>query len=362
MIAASVLALAGLAQVAFDRASVIERWRESLALDLPGAVLAESERLLATGGALARDGDAIALAARAALVARGPDAARSILESADATAATEVAVEVERARLAIELDDLDGALALLLATRDASLPKRAERPDAWLLAGRALARLGELERAAPFLARFVELAPRDAEAPAALHLLAQAAIARGEAQTARALAARADEAARWHSYWKVRVLQIRERPDDPLPRLGLGQLWLAAGDGAKAEAVLRDLVARAPTFAPGWFHVGEAERMQGDLTAALAAYSRALEIEPDHLLALHNRATIHRLAGRAAEARADYERIVAGPRASEPLALPAHLELARVLDAAGDRDAAAQRYARYRELGGTEPLRPADRR
>ena len=36
--------------------------------------------------------------------------------------------------------------------------------------------------------------------------------------------------------------------------------------------------------------------------------------------------------------------------------LAAHLHLARILAARGDAAGAQQRYARYRELGGREPL------
>jgi tetratricopeptide (TPR) repeat protein len=245
---------------------------------------------------------------------------------------------------------------LLLETPEAQEPRLAERPASWLLVGRAWFRSGEPARGAPFLARFVELAPRDREASSALHLLAQAALGRGDGPTAEACVRRAEELSRWHALWKVRARQVHEKPAEALPRIGLAQLWLQAGDTQRARAQLNDLLARHADSAQGWFLLGEAQRMERDLEGALASYSKALETEPQHLLALNNRATIHRLAGRLAEARADFERVVDGPRGSEPAALPAQLALARTLATLGDESAAQKRYARYVELGGREPL------
>jgi tetratricopeptide (TPR) repeat protein len=337
----------------------LQRWRESLALDLPGEVLAEGESAVAAGGAWSSDGRAVALVARALVAARpdGPEAALELLRRAKPGEATAADVELEIARARIASDDLAGALRALLATPDAAEPRFATRPEAWLLAGRAWARSGRPDRAAPFLARFLELAPRDPEAPSALHLLAQEALARRDGRTAQIAVRRAEELARWHALWKVRVLQVRESPDEPLPRLGLAQLWLQAAEPARAKSILAETCRRFPDFAAGWFHLGEAERRLGDHAAASAAYGRALEHEPGHLLARHNRGTIHRLEGRLAEARADFEAIVDGPRSTDDHALASHLWLSRVLDSLGEHEAAARRHARYLELGGREPLK-----
>lgn len=342
-----------------EREARLERWRDSLALDLPSEVLADGAAAVAPGGALATDGEALALYARA-LVAARPDGvaeALELLDRAQPSAATRDPVVLERIRCQIQDDDLSGALIALLPSPDAREPRLATRAESWLLAGRAWARSGSLERAAPFLARFVELAPRDREAPAALHLLAQEALARGDGRTAQAALQRADELGRWHALWRVRTIQVREQPDEPLPRLGLAQLWLQAAEPERARAILVATCERFPDFAAGHFHLGEAERMLGDLGAAADAYGRALEIEPDHLLAHHNRGTIHRLEGRLVQARSDFEAVADGPRASDPHALASHLWLARVLDALGEPEAAARRYAKYVELGGREPLK-----
>lgn len=351
------------AQTQLDATATKAHWRELLGIDLPREVLSEGERLVAADGALARDGEALVLVAQARFLTQSPafESAWKLLDGREVEAATTADVEIEKARLCVEHDELARALRLLLETPDAKEPRWSERAEAWLQVGRAWARTGELQKAARFLARFVELAPRHREAPTALHLLAQAALERGDGPFAQACVSRAEELSKWHSLWRVRTTQIRLTPDEPLPRLGLAQLWLSAGDAAKAKLALEALLARHPQHAQGWFLLGEAERLAGALDAAQAAYTKALEFEPEHVLARNNRGTIHRLAGRGAEARADFERIVDGPRSAERTALPAHLALARLLDAAGEKDAAQRRFARYVELGGREPLREPTR-
>ncbi|MCC7015253.1 MAG: hypothetical protein IT454_22025 [Planctomycetes bacterium] len=344
----------------FDAAARKEAWRTALALDLPTEVLAECAPLLAPGGPLERDGEAHALAARALFAAKSAafDAAWAALERARPSAESAAWIELERVRLLLESDELARALMAILPEPAASTPRWSEHAEAWLLAGRAWVRSGQAGRAAPFLAKFVELAPRDREVASALHLLAQEALARGDGASAQKLVARAEQASKWHALWKVRTTQVREQPDEPLPRLGLGQLWLQAGEPARAKHELEELCRRHPTYAAGWFHLGEAERALGQLPAALDDYSKTLELDPAHVLALNNRGMIQRMAGNLAAARADFERIADGPHAREPLALGAHLNLARVLEQLGERDAAQRRFAVYVQLGGREPLSP----
>jgi tetratricopeptide (TPR) repeat protein len=332
MILALLLSIApGLGQ---DR-SVLERWRESLDLDLPGEVITAALPLVARSGPLAKDGEAIALAARALAAAGEEQRAAKLLDEARPEAASLGFVEVARARLAIERDDLARAREILLVPQVAPpvTPQVASVrtdppvrfpaiPECWLLAGRALYRsdegTGEKERAAPLLERFLELAPLDAQAPSALHMLAQTAIALGDTAAAGELRKKALASATWQDFYRTRRLQVREKPDEPLPRLGLAELFLAAGAHARAREVCRELVARVPRFCRGFVALGLAERGLGDLAAARKAFERALDCDP-----------------RAA---------------------PTYLDLARVLAAGGDKNAAAATYARYRDLGGTEPL------
>ena len=333
------------------------RWRELLELDLAREVAAEGLPRVTAGGALEREGEARALVARA-LWDAGRDAGE-LLSTPGLREGTQGFVALERARQEIADDRLEAALARLRAPPgSAHAVAHPEHPQSWLLLGRALARSGDLAGAAPHLKRFLELAPLDREAPAALHMLAEEALQRRDGAAAKACADREQELARWHAYRRVRLLQIRENPREPLPRLGLALLLLEAKQYARARAVLEELANLAPDFAPGWFHLGEARRMQDDLPGAEEAYSKALALDPTLVLARYNRAVIALRAGREEEARADFEQIVAGPRGGDPLMAGAHLALARLQLRAGDTRASQASYLRYRELGGRDPLEP----
>ncbi|HVS10337.1 MAG TPA: tetratricopeptide repeat protein [Planctomycetota bacterium] len=338
-------------------AETVGRWRELLELDLAREVAAEGLPLVSPDGSLEKEGEARALVARA-LWDAGRDSAE-LLSTSGLREGTHGFVVLERARQEIADDRLEGALARLRAPPgSAQAVAHPEHPQSWLLLGRALARSGDLAGAAPHLKRFLELAPLDRVAPAALHMLAEEALQRRDGAAAKAYADREQELARWHAYRRVRLLQIREKPREPLPRLGLGQLLLEAKQYGQARAVLEELVKLAPDFAHGWFHLGEARRMLDDMPGAEQAYSKALELNPALVLARYNRAVIALRAGREEEARADFEQIVADPRGGNPLMAGAHLALARLLLRAGEKEAAQASYLRYRELGGRDPLEP----
>jgi tetratricopeptide (TPR) repeat protein len=338
-------------------ADTIDRWRVLLELDLAREVAAEGLPLVSPGGSLENEGEARALVARA-LWDAGRDSAE-LLSTSGLREGTRGFVVLEHARQEIADDRLDAALARLRAPPgSAEAVAHPAHPQSWLLLGRALARSGDLAGAAPHLKRFLELAPLDREAPAALHMLAEEALQRRDGAAAKAYADREQELARWHAYRRVRLLQIRENPREPLPRLGLGQLLLEAKQYGQARAVLEELARLAPDFAHGWFHLGEARRMLSDMPGAEQAYSKALELDPALVLARYNRAVIALRAGREEEARADFEQIVAGPRGGDPLMAGAHLALARLLLRAGEKEAAQASYLRYRELGGRDPLEP----
>jgi len=301
-----------------------ERWREALELDLAREVVAEALPQVSPDGALARDGQAIALAARALAATGREEQALELLGRADPTPASAGFVEVERARIALARDELARVRELLLVTPASGPPappvRRPAIPDAWLLAGQALARAGEEARAEPLLARFLELAPHDVSAPAAWHLLARAALARGDGRLAEERRARAADSARWQAYFRTRRLQVRASPGEPLPRLGLVELWLAVGEAARARAAAQELVELAPGFCRGHAALGRALALAGETDLARASFERAL----------------------GCDARL----------------LEAHLELARMLLHEGRRDEAERRHAAYAALGGKEPLEP----
>ena len=339
-------------------AATIAEWRELLVIDLPAAVLSEGPARVAAGGDLADRGEAIALVARALFENGRGTEADALLESAQPTPETLGYVELERARLWIEDDELERALEFLMPGPDPEALRAGDLPEAWLLAGRAWARRGEPARARPLLERFVTLAPFHAETPAALHMLAQQAVREGDGPRAASLSRRAQEVGRWRSFLRVRLIQAREQPDEPLPRLGLAQLWLQTGDLDRAEAELARVFALDPDHASGWFHQGEIHRMRGDLPAAAKAFDRALAGDPELFVARHNRAVIALRAGELSDARRDLEILVSGEHGSDPRVVSAHLLLARILLESGEPMAAAERYETYQQLGGREPLRP----
>ncbi len=339
-----------------DRASILARWREDFELDELQRILAEGPPLVSGNGPLARDGEAIALVARA-LFASGREAiAKSMLAAAlTLDESGRAHVDLARAHLALDQDDLDGALAVLLAP-DRKSVREGELPEAWLLAGQAFSRAGASDAADPFLARFLELAPRSAGVPAACHLLAQHALARRDLEAAQAFRERGEAAARWHAYYRARRLQVRMSPDDPLPRLGLAQLWLEVREPRLAKEVLDALVLRADGFARGWSLLGETERLLDDYAAARRAWDRTLELDPTLVPARFNRGTLARMEGRTPDARTDFTWIVEHGASDALRHRQTHLELARLELAAGARERAEQLHARYRDLGGTEPL------
>jgi tetratricopeptide (TPR) repeat protein len=339
-----------------DREAILARWREDFELDELERIVAEGPALVSGSGALAHDGEALALVARALFASGRETIAKNMLAAPVALDEDGRAqVDLARAHLALAEDDLEGVLAVLLSDDRRSV-REASFPDAWLLAGQAFARSGANNEAEPFLLRFLELAPRSADAPVACHLLAQSALARRDVQAARSYRERGEALARWHAYYRARRIQVRANPDDPLPRLGLAQLWLEAHEPARAKEALVELLQRASDYARGWSLLGETERLLDDFPAAQHAWDRALDLDPTLLPARFNRGVLARMQGRAADARADFSWIVEHGAADELRYRQAHLELARLELASGERVRAETLYARYRELGGTDPL------
>jgi len=81
---------------------------------------------------------------------------------------------------------------------------------------------------------------------------------------------------------------------------------------AEALAHFDAVLAAQPAFAPGHAARGGALEAIGDIRGAEAAYARAVELQPQSLIALSGLASIASRRGRHAEARALAERVVAG--------------------------------------------------
>ena len=119
--------IAGLLLVLAQEPSYIERWRESIELDLPSQVVREGLPRVTGAGDLVREGEAIALVARALAATGSGERAEELLLESNPSDASRGWVAVARARLALVRDDLAGARALLLADPGADPAVRARR-------------------------------------------------------------------------------------------------------------------------------------------------------------------------------------------------------------------------------------------
>ena len=332
----------------------LSRWEESLDLDLPKEVLVDGEASVRGKGDLVGNARAVALVARALARSGRTEDALELLKASSAARPLEV-ITAERARLALEQDDLDGVIDLLWDSSAKTL-KTPAIPDAWWIAGRARARQGNWDQVPALLEHYLELEPRSAQAASSWHLLAQAALRRNDGARAQFCVAREEALGRWHSYYNARRIQVREHPREPLPRLGLAQLLLEAEELARARAVLDELLAITPEFAQGWLALGETQRKQSDLAGARASYDKALALDPGLDIARYNRAVLAKLQGRDEDARKDLEVLLAGPAGRDRRFAAAHLDFARLMAKSGDLERSAAAYARYQEFGGKEKL------
>jgi len=343
-----------------EHALAIEGWRVDVELGDWNRVLDGGLALVADGGALARDAEAAALVARA-LSARGRlDEAEPLLAPSRYPEPERGWTEIERARLALEHDDLTRVFALLTESGDPDARsvqiRHANYPEAWLLVARAYARMGEPGRAGKLAQRFTELDALHADVGIAWHLVSAAARARGDAAEAERCAAIEQEARAWRAYLDARRRQVRAQPDEPLPRLGLASCWMQVRDPARARTELETLLQRKPEFCRAWFHLGEARRLTGDAAGAREAWTRALSCDPDDLKSRYNRGQLALLDGRLDEAEQDFSKLLGTSAEADPKFAGLHLFVARRALARGDSKAAELAYEKYRALGGGEPL------
>jgi len=331
--------------------------RELAELDLVAELIPKGREWVGSGGVLAGSGEARALVAHALHNAGEEEEALAILMSGELANSERAWVDLERVRLHLEQDQLDSALKLLTLAPDSpdqadSLALRHPQiEESWLLLARTFARAGDLRRSAKAAQEFVKRAPLHPGAPNALHLLATAAVEVRNPELANSYLSRARELERWHQILLARRLQLRRNPDAPLPRLGLGMAWMQVRAHDRALVEFERLVSEHPTYSRGWFHLGEAHRLKGDLDAAYLAYGRAVETDAAQHLARFNRAIIDLMNQRPAEARRALEILVANPEVeSDPRFVEAHMHLGKLCEAAGERDQARAHMARYEEL------------
>lgn len=304
-------------------------------------------------GALAGDGHAVALVARALFAAGREDESTALLRDAAVDPATGGWIQLEWARIAIARDELDQALSYLVSKQGELLLPRYDQ--SFMLTGRTLFRRGNLAAAARFLTDFVERAPFHPDTVSAYHMLALEAVQRRDAETAATMRAEAQRRRRAFELVRARSLQVRANPKDALPRYGLGLAFLELGDAEMAAQTLHDLLLMHPDFQRAYFQYGEALRATGRRDLALEAFGEGLVRSADDHKCRLNRGLVLVELGRYGEALTDFEELLVSEVADDPQYAGLYLGLTRVYAARGDTAAADQAYARYRELGGEEP-------
>ncbi len=337
--------------------AALEELRELAELDLARELIPRGRALIASGGLLEESGEARALVAHALWAAGEETEALETLNRPGLSSAESAWVELERVRVHLESDQLDSAFRLLTVARATGVAgtkpslRHPELVDAWLLLARTFARAGDLRQAANAAQEFVKRAPLHPGAPSALHLLATAAVEIRRPELASDYLKRARELERWHQILLARRLQLRRNPTAPLPRLGLGMAWMQVGAFGRALVEFETLVAEHPGYSRGWFHLGEAYRLSGDVESAYTAYGRAVETDSAQHLARFNRAILDIMGNRFEEAERALVYLVSIPDVeSDPRFVEAHMHLAKIYEAAGDVERARASNARYQSL------------
>ncbi|MGE3171447.1 MAG: protein kinase [Planctomycetota bacterium] len=122
-------------------------------------------------------------------------------------------------------------------------------------------------------------------------------------------------------------------PDDPAPHWMLGAVSVQRGALPEGRRRFERFVALQPE-ARGFFTLGTVCGRLGDAAAAMTAYARAIELQPDHAMALTNLANLHLRAGERDAATPLLRRAIA----ADPDLVNARRALLRALE--NDPDAA----------------------
>ncbi len=106
-----------------------------------------------------------------------------------------------------------------------------------------------------------------------------------------------------------------------------------------------------PKFRSAWFALGLSESILGNKKAALEAYLKALEADPDYERALVGAAEACNDLGRFAEAKVHAQKLTT----LVPLSVPGRFQLGRALEGLGEYEAAIATYEQVEKLVG-KPL------
>lgn len=111
----------------------------------------------------------------------------------------------------------------------------------------------------------------------------------------------------------IKRMSFAQSPSAPQEaRLTLARLYLASGrqQAERALEILSEIASTDKASAEAFNDLGAALFVMGRFTEAVAAFTRALEKSPRYEEALFNRALAHERAGRAEEARRDWQEFI----------------------------------------------------
>lgn len=96
-----------------------------------------------------------------------------------------------------------------------------------------------------------------------------------------------------------RLLQVmlEQKPEDPWARNKTAVVWILTGRVQAAQALLEDLLADCPDYAPAWVNRGNLAFERNDLEEAQACYEKALELDPHSSAAHNNLAAVYKRQG-----------------------------------------------------------------
>ena len=94
-------------------------------------------------------------------------------------------------------------------------------------------------------------------------------------------------------------------------RLNLAARLMEQGELEEAINLTRLATQRAPEVALGWYNLGLMQRRRGDISAALQAYGRALELDPDNAECHQNDAVARLMGGDIEGARQGFRNAIA---------------------------------------------------
>jgi len=109
-------------------------------------------------------------------------------------------------------------------------------------------------------------------------------------------------AARTREAEEALLALLRTWPENAFAQDRLAELFLRTSRAREARPLLERLLASGRGGADTWARLGAAQLVNGDETAALAAFTRALELDPFHVHALGGLLNVMESAGMSAEA------------------------------------------------------------